>query len=439
MGKRNNLFSKFALIVLGTVGIFLIFSSIVVYAYKFKQPKAPLQRFKDEYGNEITETDGIDTTDKHFMDAPDRTNFLVVGVDAITEGLTDVMLVGCFDTKTQMINLMSIPRDTKIDLDPKTTQRIKENGYGNYEYMKINSVNNFIGKKDGMEYVKLEVENLLNIKIDYYALINTKAFREIVDILGGVKMTLDRNYFYEDPLQDLYINLKAGEQILDGDAAEGLVRYRNDYIRGDEDRIEVQQRFMKELFSQALNKDNIIKNAPALLDQMLKYVRTDFNVLDAPPYLQYIDAIKGENFHFYTMPGAGETVVGDDGKDVSYFFYDRQKTNELVSNIFYGSTVKSTANNNINANSKNAEIVVLNGSGVKNAAGDKQIELIGEGFNVTGIGTYDGVQQKQTRIFVKSLTTGYDLLPYFNDAKVELDTINITSNSDIVIVLGTNE
>lgn len=430
---KRDLFFKFFIIVLSVVGIFLLFSSFVAYAYKQNQPKAPDQYFVDEFGNESVVKPEDKSSDTNFLAAPERTNFLIVGVDAITEGLTDVMIVGCFDTNTQQVNMLSIPRDTKINLDPKTTERIEQN-YGTYYTAKINSVNNYVGKEDGMEYTKLEVENLLNIKIDYYAVINTKAFREIVDILGGVRMTLDRDYYYNDPLQDLVIDLEAGDQVLDGEAAEGLVRFRDDYVRGDEERIEVQHRFLKELVSQVLNKDNIIKNAPELLNQMIKYVRTDFPLTDAPMYLQYIEFLKGENFRFYTLPGHGGTEMDGNGNEISYFFYDREEANELVGTIFYGEGQVTSDNAN-----DGLEIKILNGSGRDNAAGEKQEELLDAGFNITEIGTYTGGKQETTRIFVKDPETGFDLVPYFESAKVELDTINMTDGCDIVIVIGEEE
>jgi anionic cell wall polymer biosynthesis LytR-Cps2A-Psr (LCP) family protein len=70
--------------------------------------------------------------------------------------------------------------------------------------------------------------------------------------------------YYNDPTQDLYINLSAGEQKLDGEQAMGLVRYRSGYATADIQRMSVQRDFIQACMDQWFTVKNLWRT-PALL------------------------------------------------------------------------------------------------------------------------------------------------------------------------------
>lgn len=169
-----------------------------------------------------------------------KVNILIMGTD-VSGLLTDVLMLAQIDTVKNTASVMSIPRDTYI----------KYRGYKG----KINGVHaTYYNKsiKSGSEDTILAVKELTGMPIHHFVKVNTKAFRQCVDELGGVDFNVPRNMHYSDPAQDLYINLKKGQQHLDGDKAEQLVRFRN-YPNGDIGRIKVQQDFMNALIDQKLN------------------------------------------------------------------------------------------------------------------------------------------------------------------------------------------
>ena len=170
-----------------------------------------------------------------------KVNFLVVGADKVGYN-TDTIMVATINLNEPKISLMSVPRDTKARVNGHT--------------MKINAVYSY-SKNTGIpaEETLIEtVSSITGIGINYYAIVDTTAFREIVDALGGIEYNVrPQGYYYNDPLQDLYINIPGGKQILDGKQAEGLVRFRHDYARADLERVEIQQDVIKELIKQKLN------------------------------------------------------------------------------------------------------------------------------------------------------------------------------------------
>lgn len=219
----------------------------------------------------------------------DKVNFLFVGMDKVGAN-TDTIMVATMDTKTQKVSIMSIPRDTKAKYNGST--------------MKINAVYSY-AKNTGRAAEEALIETVTEITgigINYYAIINTSAFREIVDELGGVEFTVrPQGYHYSDPLQDLYIDIPGGKQVLNGKQAEGLVRFRNDYARADLERIEVQQALIKELVKQKLNIKYIGK-IPQIYKTVSDNVISNLKVGDITDFAKAIVDMSGENLKTYTMP-----------------------------------------------------------------------------------------------------------------------------------------
>ncbi len=197
-------------------------------------------------------------------------NCLIVGRDHVGEN-TDVIMVLSINKKAGKTSILSIPRDTRV--------------YVGGANRKINSVYSYAGAR-GMkkeETLISAASNVSGLPIHYFAIINLRAFREIVDELGGVEFNVQRSYHYDDPYQDLHIHLNPGVQILDGEAAEGLIRYRHDYAMGDIERVGVQQEFISAMISQKL-KLKYISKVSAIYDAVLDDVISNLKVSDIMEY-----------------------------------------------------------------------------------------------------------------------------------------------------------
>ena len=123
---------------------------------------------------------------------------------------SDMILITKLDFKNNRITGISIPRDTLA-------------APAGYRREKINAFH-LIG---GANLSKTAVESLVPVSIDKVVVLNFDAFKEMVDLVGGVQVDVPKKMDYDDNRGDLHIHLKPGPQILDGDKAEQFVRFRH--------------------------------------------------------------------------------------------------------------------------------------------------------------------------------------------------------------------
>ena len=261
---------------------------------------------------------------------PAKTTFLIMATDQ--DGTrTDTLMYGVFDKKDKDITLVSIPRDTYVTVSDDTYDLMNEEyPQPGSKSMKINSVHHFGGEKYGTDMLLEQVESLLDTKIDFYAKINFKAFRYIIDSVGGIDFYVPQNMEYHDPLQNLNISLYEGQQHLNGEQAEQLVRYRSGYANADLGRVDVQQQFMKAFISQTLSKGTILSNPMTFVNLILdkQYIDTNVNVFDIVSYAFVIGGIDTANIETNTLPGKAAYARGQ-----SVYKLDETKTYELLESI----------------------------------------------------------------------------------------------------------
>ncbi len=231
--------------------------------------------------------------------------FLLAGIDDVSMS-TDVLMLASLDTESGKINVVQIPRDTFINksvLGYKNATRVNSIFTVEYNYHRNQGVSATNAKKLAMITLKETLEESLCLKIDEYVLINTSGFCEIIDALGGIYYNVPQDMFYEDPYQDLYIDLKAGYQHLDGNACEGLIRYRAGYATGDIGRVELREDFLMAAFVQI--KENITAAGMAkLIPTFFSKMKTSMSLNDMLAYTKEVYAIDAENIAFRTLGGA---------------------------------------------------------------------------------------------------------------------------------------
>lgn len=215
-------------------------------------------------------------------------NFLFVGYDKAA-GLTDVMMLAQFDTNTGAINIVQLPRDTYA--------RYNESG----SYRKINGALSYFDRD--LEDLASFLEKNLCIKIDYYGSVNLVAFRNIVDIIGGVEMYVPRRMFYDDPEQGLYIDLYEGYQTLDGDKAEQFVRFRSGYVNADIGRTDAQKLFMTAFMKKFISSMSV-STLSQVGAQVLKYANTNLTLNEFVYFATKVLDIDLDKLTMMTLPGS---------------------------------------------------------------------------------------------------------------------------------------
>ena len=249
-------------------------------------------------------------------------------VCGINDNLTDTIIYVRYNPNTGKIAMLSIPRDTYV-----------ENEYciGH----KINAI--YRGKN--IEPLVKQVEEIIGLKIDYYLFFKADMLRDMVDEIGGVEVDVEIRMKYDDPTQNLHIDLYPGKQILNGDKAEQYVRFRsnNDYTAGysmgDLDRTKVQQNFIKIFLKKALSVTSLPK-APALINIALKNTKTNVTLREALKYVTCLKNIDLDNIYSKTMPCIPKYING-----LSYVIVDEEKIEDEIETNF-----KSIDNNEIENN-----------------------------------------------------------------------------------------
>ncbi len=176
------------------------------------------------------------------------------------DGLSDVMLLLRFNPDTKTLNVLSIPRDTRAEVE----------GMG---MTKINDANYHGGPAIAAKAVS---QLLAGVPIDRYVRVNVGGVEKLVEALGGVTIYVPEDMKYRDDSQHLYINLKAGKQHLNGNQALQYLRFRYDDL-GDIGRIQRQQVMMRTLIEQSLNPAILIR-LPEILSVIQEHIDTNLSV-----------------------------------------------------------------------------------------------------------------------------------------------------------------
>lgn len=229
------------------------------------------------------------------------------------DGLSDVMLLLKFDPETKKIIMLSIPRDTRTQIE----------GYG---VKKINAAN----VDGGPALTARTVSNLLGgAGIDRYIRINVLGVAKLIDALGGVTVYVPKNMKYQDDSQHLYINLKAGKQHLNGDQALQLLRFRHDEL-GDIGRIQRQQMVIRALMDQTLNPATVTQ-LPKVLDVVKDHIDTNLTVEELVALMGFGVRTNRSNMQMLMLPGR----FSEKGEfDASYWLPNKDGIAKLMAQHF---------------------------------------------------------------------------------------------------------
>lgn len=271
----------------------------------------------------------------------DPMNFLLLVGDKAS-GNTDSMMVANYNPDSKQISIVTIPRDTKVKLK-------------NNILPKINAAYAAGGREhEGAVYASEVVSNLTGININYYVHINISSIKRITDMLGGVSFEVPADLRYEDPTQDLHINLKKGYQLLDGDKVEQLLRFRKPnerlysreelkelrqfYDGSDIKRTEMQVKFIKEFISQKLNIQYLPK-FNSVLNYAFQNIITNMTLSDALKLTSGVINVSTNNFNSFRLDGEDKVINGGwfyvyNGKMIEIDTKESLPAEDIVSQYF---------------------------------------------------------------------------------------------------------
>lgn len=369
---------------------------------------------------------------------------LLLGISTDQEDveLTDTIIVASYNPNTQKASLLSIPRDTYTG---RNTARATA-------YEKINAL---YSRKHRPDETLAAVNEITGLDIEYYVVVKTEALIKLVDVIGGVTFNVPIDMDYDDTSQDLHIHLKAGEQKLNGDQSEQLLRFRHNnpdkYGRmtsypseyGDNDlgRMRTQREFILQVIKQTAKSENIFKLGE-ILDVAKQYVITNIDFDVAKDYIPYAVEFNTENMLTETLPGTVPSLSKTN--NVSIFVHDKAQTKALVQKLFLDRDIEESEGEiettdettTSSTNKSDISIEVLNGSGNSSDLQKVVNQLKGAGYQVTRTGTTN-TTTKTTIINKKNVKE--TLLKNMKDV-IGTGTIETSESSsskvDVTIIIG---
>ncbi|HLJ66410.1 MAG TPA: LCP family protein [Chloroflexota bacterium] len=316
----------------------------------------------------------------------DRITVVAMGLTQRTTepARTDTLLVMDIDPSTHHVSMLSVPRDLWVDIP----------GYGQGKLA-------IAYELGGPKLAAYTLERDLQIPVDYTMAMTFRGFIKLIDAMGGVDVNVPREL--NDPTYPCLtgyaycpIDIKSGEQHMDGATALEFVRERHAFVQQDLARVQDQQ-----AFSDAV-KRTIISPAtwlryPAILTAFKQSLMTNLPLNDLPEVgVQYMLGGRGQTSHSYININNGLVQTGwsNDGQSILVPTSPNAITN-LTHHLFADPQLAR----------ENASVAVLNGSSTTGAASDAGSTLQGLGFRVVTAGNADRTDYARTEV-IENLSAG---------------------------------
>ncbi len=358
-------------------------------------------------------------------------NVLMMGLDK--DGTrTDVLILAQLNMIDKKINMLQIPRDTYMPNNGRSDK-------------KINSAYGLNKEKSTIK----EVSDLLGVQIDRYITIDIRGFRDLIDTIGGVDFYVPQNMDYDDPTQDLHIHLKEGQQHLDGDKAEQLVRFRG-YVDGDLGRMRVQSDFIQATIDEIFQIANVGK-IDEMVEDFSKLVKTDFSFNEMLTYAPYVLSIDRDKINTHQLVNEPRYI-----NNISYVVPDYDANAEIIENHFTPSVVEEVSALDIETNIIGNGTYVSTGSSkpsksvfnrftsvdiIDASGGSADVITIKEelkkyGYNVMKVTTAKNINYDETVVVSVSKDSNASDIAKIVGLGTYVCNSKKTEGSDITIILG---
>ena len=377
------------------------------------------------------------------LDLDQTIYFLLTGLDKrewlgdTGPGLTDTIIVAYLDAKQEKAGLISIPRDTWVDVPE----------FGPYKINQAYSLGEAYGYSGGGPGLLMDTAgDLLGIEIDYYVQVDFEAFMVLVDAVNGVLVDVPAEILVwpNAEMEGDMKRLQPGIQVLPGNLALGYVRTR-DTDEGDFGRTKRQQQVLvglqKKIFSYEI-LPVVLPKVPALYRDLSSHVETNLALNQLITLAWAVRDINPQSLHTRTIK---EPIVtaGFNDRDQYVLFPDIEQIRKIwheLQEISATPIPEPTQEPSLEEyiQRENATIAILNGTSSPGLAGEAADYLIANGVNITEVGNYDKFKD-QTYIYdyTGNPYTVQSILTLMNYSQTRLfHRSDPDTTADIVIILG---
>ncbi len=357
-------------------------------------------------------------------------NILILGIDRVPEaganspkifeGRSDTILLLHLDPRDKSISLLSVPRDTKVEVPGISFSKISE-----------------ANARGGAALATRLVSSMLNnTTIERYVRVSSSAFRELIDLLGGVEVFVPRAMSYTDSAQKLKINLAKGWQTLSGEQAEQFARFRNDGL-GDIGRIQRQQSLIQAIRNR-LASPSVLVRLPQIIRLMQKYVDTNLNYEEILTLANFGLQLDRDNFKMVMLPGSSSSEQGDLS---SYWILDALGIDRIITQYLNPGVPDFAQGRPPNPSAsvlpRNLKIAVQNASSKPTTAKTVAEFLRKKGFFNVSVVQDSPLKQRQSQIIVQQgdLEAANLLQKALGGGKIEASSTG-EINSDLTLRVG---
>jgi len=358
-----------------------------------------------------------------------RINILVLGCDELKFAKhADVIMLLSYEPRTRFLDILSIPRDTKVPCSRELSWR---------GYRKISEIYALVYKKsktirEACLSSKKTIENVLEMEIPFYLQINYQGVIDIVDTIGGVTVNIDEPMDYDDEAGDFHIHFTVGEKGLNGNEVLKYIRFR-DRLLGDRGRIERQQRLLK-LLTGKLREAKVLLKFPQIYRNIRDNIWTNLNFWDFLALANEVRSFHYENLRVQSLPGKSEYIRGTD-----YWIPDEKMSEEVVQVIMNSYRIGWKTSRPVYSGGKLDRIVkveIWNATNRKDLAYNVQRKLRQYGIDAVRWGNF-GIYKKYTIVIDRlgDIELAHKVAKIVGSSVVKTE-IDKTRFVDLSIVLG---
>lgn len=268
-----------------------------------------------------------------------RINILLLGAAGENnpgKNLTDTIMILSINTQTNKIALLSLPRDLYVNI-PETKL-----------HTKINSVYQYgLNNNAGTDYIKKTVESITQLTINYFLVLDFEGFTKIVDDVGGINVSVERDIFdsrYPGPNYSYEtFEIKKGLHNMDGATALKYVRVRHDDPEGDFGRAKRQQQVIQSTKNKIFSLRTFLNvlTLNKMLNTLEKNLKTDIQLEEIDSFIWWSKQVDSQNIN--------NAVVDAWKKDsllkVSHVYYGGKPAFILVPRVGNYNEIKDLAEN----------------------------------------------------------------------------------------------
>lgn len=281
----------------------------IVFSFLFVKVEKTFSFINNGFWRRITHVDN--------NQEKNRLDILVMGLrgkDDVENGglLTDTIILISIDTDSDKVAFLSIPRDLYVKI-PASNRMEKINfayAYGNEKY------------GDGLSSARSVVEQVAGVNIDYVAAVNFDAFKDLIDILGGVDVYVPKE-FVETSQWGWEFRVPQGLNHMNSQAA--LYYARSRFSSSDFDRSRRQQDILMAVGNKILSL-KILSNPVKLnsiLNSLSKGIDTDIDFISMLNLIKYAKLMQGDKITKFILNDSPDNLLTSDHINGAYVLYPK--------------------------------------------------------------------------------------------------------------------